>query len=79
MLARPRQGRRSISGSGRKTTEALQRLMDLAARGDVVPVIDSIWPCEQRPAAHARAGSGHQRGSVVVQVAPADSALAVAG
>jgi NADPH:quinone reductase-like Zn-dependent oxidoreductase len=71
MLAWPRHGRRSISGTGRESTEALQRLMAQAARGELVPLIDSVWPYDQLPAAHARAGSGHKRGSVVVQVAPA--------
>ena len=79
MLALPRQGWRSISGSGRETIEAQQRLMDLAMRSDIVPLIDSIWPFEQLPAAHARVGSGHKRGSVVVQVTPTDGAPALAG
>jgi NADPH:quinone reductase-like Zn-dependent oxidoreductase len=68
MLARPRQGRRSISGSGRETAQALQAVLDLAAAGTLRPVVDSTWPFADLPAAHARAESGHKRGCVVVQV-----------
>ena len=67
LLARPRQGRRSIGGPAAEDTALLQQVLDLAARGSLVPVIDSTWPFADLPAAHARAGSGHKRGSVVVQ------------
>jgi NADPH:quinone reductase-like Zn-dependent oxidoreductase len=69
LLAPPRRGRRSIGGPAAESTALLQRVLDLAAAGSLVPVIDSTWPFADLPAAHARAGSGHKRGSVVVQVA----------
>ena len=68
LLARPRQGRRSIGGPAGESTQALQQVLDLAAHGTLAPVIDSTWPFAELPAAHARAGSGHKRGSVVVQI-----------
>ena len=68
LLVRPRQGRRSLGGPAADSTQALQQVLDLAASGSLVPVIDSTWPFADLPAAHARAGSGRKRGSVVVQV-----------
>jgi NADPH:quinone reductase-like Zn-dependent oxidoreductase len=71
MLVRPRQGRRSISGTAAESTQDLQRVLDLAAQGVLVPMIDSVWSFTEPAAAHARAGSGHKSGCVVVQVAKA--------
>ena len=68
MLTRARHGRRSISGTGREHAQDLQRLMDLATAGVLKPLVDSVWSFADLPAAHARAGSGHKRGCVVVQV-----------
>ena len=56
-----------IGGPAAENTALLQQVLDLAARGSLVPVIDSTWSFGDLPAAHARAGSGHKRGSVVVQ------------
>ncbi len=71
MLARSRQGRRSVSGTGSETAHALERVMELAASGVLKPVIDSVWPFADLPAAHALADSGHKRGCVVVHVTTA--------
>lgn len=73
MLVRPRQGRRSISGTAPESTQDLQRVLDLAAQGVLVPMIDSVWSFTEPAGAHARAGSGHKCGCVVVQVAQAAS------
>lgn len=68
MLARPRQGRRSISGTGAESTQDLQRVLGLVAAGVFKPMVDSVWSFNDLPAARARAGTGHKRGCVVVQV-----------
>lgn len=70
MLIRARHGRRSISGTGSETAQGLERVLELAARGVLKPVVDSTWPFAKLPAAHARAGTGHKRGCVVVHNVP---------
>ena len=76
MLTRARHGRRSISGTSREHAQDLQRVMDLAAAGVLKPLIDSVWSFAELPAAHARAGSGHKRSCVVVQVSELGEAQA---
>ncbi|MEZ5339203.1 MAG: NAD(P)-dependent alcohol dehydrogenase [bacterium] len=46
----------------------LRYICDLAARGELRPVIDSRYPLEQVAAAHARVDSGHKRGSVLLDM-----------
>ncbi|MGQ0564567.1 MAG: NAD(P)-dependent alcohol dehydrogenase [Gemmobacter sp.] len=70
MLARRRGTRRSLSGPAAERPEHIRRLADLAAAGIFRPVIDSVLPFAQMPAAHARADTGRKRGSVVVTLPP---------
>jgi NADPH:quinone reductase-like Zn-dependent oxidoreductase len=53
------------------TAEAYARLMELAGKGVLRPVIDSTYPFAEIVEAHRRVDSGHKAGSVVVTVAPA--------
>ncbi len=53
------------------TAEYYARLMELAGKGVLRPVIDSTYPFEQIVEAHRRVDSGHKVGSVVVTLATA--------
>lgn len=68
LLARARDGKRSIAGPASERAEDLATLIRLAADGAYTPLIDSHYAFEDLPAAHARADTGHKHGSVVVRV-----------
>jgi NADPH:quinone reductase-like Zn-dependent oxidoreductase len=44
-------------------------LAELAATGEIRPVIDRTYPLEELPAAHRYVDEGHERGNVVIAVA----------
>lgn len=67
MLARPRQGRRSIAGTATGRPEDLAALGDLARDGAFRPVVGAVFDWTALPAAHALVDSGHKRGSAVVR------------
>lgn len=70
MLARPIGTKRSLSGTAPERAADIQELGRLAAECVLRPVIDEVFPFDRLPAAHARADSGHKRGSAVVQLVP---------
>lgn len=61
---------RQVVGSGKDSdmvsAAVYGELLDLAARGGLRPVIDSVLPFARIAEAHARVDSGRKRGSVVV-------------
>lgn len=61
-----RQGRVLTGGVITDTMACMQRLVQLHAEGAYRPVVGETLPFAQIRAAHALAGSGHARGSVVV-------------
>ena len=58
----------SILGSTMGTAADLQALLQLAAEGKLLPVIDSVFPMEQIAKAHQRLESGAQLGKIVVEI-----------
>jgi NADPH:quinone reductase-like Zn-dependent oxidoreductase len=65
--------RRQVVGSRAKdvdmiNTEVYRHLLELAASGEIRPVIDRTYPLERIAEAHAYVDTGHKRGSVVVTV-----------
>lgn len=66
MLARAKGSRRIIAGPAEERREDLKALAQMAAEGRFRPLIDSVRPFAELPAAHARADSGRKRGSAVV-------------
>jgi NADPH:quinone reductase-like Zn-dependent oxidoreductase len=50
------------------TSEAYRFLLDLAAAGELRPVIDRTYPLERISEAHAYVDTGRKRGSVVITV-----------
>jgi NADPH:quinone reductase-like Zn-dependent oxidoreductase len=48
---------------------ALEQVTALMTAGAVVPVVDSVVPLDEAPAAFARLGTGQTRGKVVVEIA----------
>jgi NADPH:quinone reductase-like Zn-dependent oxidoreductase len=61
-----RQGRVLTGGTIAETRAAMVRLVQLHAAGAWRPVVGAILPFARIREAHALAGSGHQRGSVVL-------------
>lgn len=68
LLALPRDGKRSIAGPAAERADDFAHLVALAADRAFIPLIDSHFPFEDLPAAHARADTGHKHGSVVVRI-----------
>lgn len=66
MLARGKGTRRILAGPAEERREDLEALAEMAAAGHFRPLIDSVRPFAELPAAHARADSGRKRGSAVV-------------
>ncbi len=62
--------RAAIAFAGlRKPADVLPDLVELAAlaaAGSIAPIVDSSYPLDHIREAHARVGSGHKRGTVVV-------------
>jgi NADPH2:quinone reductase len=46
----------------------LEALGRLAARGQIVPLVDDVLPLERLPDAHHRMDSGHGRGKIVIRI-----------
>ena len=67
-------GRRLSVDDGRPKllAEDLTLLGDLAARGEIRPVIDRCYPLEELAEAHRHVGEGHKRGNVVISVVQGD-------
>jgi NADPH:quinone reductase-like Zn-dependent oxidoreductase len=63
-------GHKIIGGVPKITAEDFRFIAQLAADGDLKPVIDRTYRLEEASKAHALVGSGHKRGSVVLTVAP---------
>lgn len=59
-------GHRVIAGPAAEKPEYLQRIVDLAERGALRPVIDERFPFERIADAHRRVEARRKRGSVVV-------------
>lgn len=57
---------RTLVGHGGYSRPEMAATIDAYARGAVEPVIDSVWPFEQLPAAEARLESGDFFGKIVV-------------
>lgn len=60
------QGKRCLSGTAPERAADVAWLVDLAAQGHFLPLIDSTWPLAQIAQAHARVETGRKRGNVVV-------------
>jgi NADPH:quinone reductase-like Zn-dependent oxidoreductase len=65
-------GKRVITGVAPITPDDVLYIAEMAAAGDLVPVIDRTYPLEQVADAHAYVDTGRKRGSVVLMVIPAD-------
>lgn len=52
----------------------MAQLLDWVDKGQVKPVIDSVWPFEEAKQAALRNFSGHAKGKCVVQVVPEEHA-----
>jgi NADPH:quinone reductase-like Zn-dependent oxidoreductase len=50
------------------TPEVYRLLVDLAAAGEIRPVIDRTYPLERISDAHAYVDTGRKKGSVVIRV-----------
>ncbi len=61
-------GKRAMGGPAPERSADLAFLADLAAGGEILPVIDRVYPFDQIAAAHAHVDTGHKRGSVVVSL-----------
>lgn len=72
MLARRAGTKRSISGVAAERAEDVAELARLAGEGVLKPVIDSEFPFDRLPEAHALVDSGRKRGSVVVVIDAAE-------
>ncbi|NUB43951.1 NAD(P)-dependent alcohol dehydrogenase [Fertoebacter nigrum] len=72
MLAALRAGKRVVMGPAPETTEAMEALAAMAARGAFRPVIGHRLPFDQIAAAHALVDTGHKRGSVLITLPVAD-------
>lgn len=63
--------RKIIGGMADDGPEILSKVLDLAAKEQVVPVIDAVYPLADIAKAFAHVASRHKKGNVVVQVATA--------
>jgi NADPH:quinone reductase-like Zn-dependent oxidoreductase len=69
-LGRPswKSGKRVIAGVALPAPDDLRYIADLAAKGELKPVIDRLYPLEEAAKAHAYVDTGRKRGSVVLRV-----------
>lgn len=63
-------GKRVIAGYVPARTDDLRYIVQLAASGDLKPVIDRVYRLEEAAEAHAYVDTGRKRGSVVLRVGP---------
>lgn len=70
-LGRPsrKSGKRVITGVAARTPDDLRSIADLAAKGQLKPVIDRVYHLEDAAKAHTYVDTGRKRGSVVLRVA----------
>ncbi len=66
------QGQRQLTGPAPERPADVAWLVDLAAQGHYLPVIDRSYPLAQIAEAHARVETGHKRGNVVVTMPHTD-------
>lgn len=66
MLATSRGTRRCIAGPAKARRDYLEEIVKMASERRFVPLIDSVFPFVELPAAHARVDTGRKKGSVVV-------------
>lgn len=69
MMARPKDGKRSIAGIAEERLEDVALLTELAGTGAYRVVIDNVFPFEEIAEAHARVDTKRKRGSVVIKLA----------
>lgn len=74
MLIRRRGSLRAIAGPAAERLDDLVAITGLAERGLFRPPIDSVYPFEALPEAHARADTGRKRGSLVVMLEETEAA-----
>ncbi|MFW7377512.1 MAG: NAD(P)-dependent alcohol dehydrogenase [Oligoflexus sp.] len=60
--------RKVITGYAADKVEAVQFLVDLASKGEFMPVVDRTYPFLQIAQAHAYVDEGHKKGSVVISM-----------
>lgn len=65
-------GKKVIAGVASLRVEDMQVLANLAAAGELKPVIDRSYPLADAAEAHAYVDEGHKRGNVVLTVEQAD-------
>src|SRR5438874_2600376 len=58
----------TIFGSTMGSREDFEAVYDLVASGEVVPVVDAVFPLAEAAAAHARLEAGEQLGKVVLRI-----------
>ena len=58
----------TIFGSTMGSREDFEAVYDLVASGDVVPVVDTVFPLAEAAAAHERLEAGEQLGKVVLRI-----------
>lgn len=75
-LGRRADGKRVLAGPAEEKPEYVHELAKLAASGALKPVIDHVYDFSEMVEAHRRVDSHRKRGSVVVRVDHADTALA---
>ncbi len=56
------------TGAPRLRAEDLEYLLDMAARGNLAPVIDRTYPLEDAADAHRYVETGHKRGNVLLKI-----------
>lgn len=66
-----RGGRRVIAGPANEKPEHIGQLAELAARGELRPVVDGTYAFDDIAAAHAYVDTGRKRGSVAILLDPA--------
>lgn len=64
------QKHRVVAGPAAEKVEYLETLVDLAAKGNLKPVIDQRFPFERIADAYRIVDSGRKKGSVVVTLDP---------
>lgn len=66
-------GKKMVGGVASERLEILEAVVQLAAQGVLLPVIDRNYAFEDMKAAHAHVDTGHKKGNVVVSVSRSDA------